>query len=143
MARAAVKYERVRFNDAQISSIARGFERELTQFAAADVFACAIMRDHSHLVCGRCRCDIRRFAGRLKGAARKELLADGLHPFQDVVFADGSHPSPWSVKPWVVYCDSLEDMLRDIPYVERNPIKAGLPPQYWSFVAAYDPGKPT
>jgi hypothetical protein len=123
----------------QIQSIACGFECELRRFAAAQVFACAIMRDHFHLVCGRCRYDIRRFAGRLKGAATKQLIADGLHPFQHVVFSDDSRPSPWSVKPWVVYCDSVEDMLRDIPYVQRNPVKAGLRPQNWSFVMPYAP----
>lgn len=139
MARASLKYEPVRFNLAQIQSIARGFERGLTQFRAAPVFACAILRDHFHLVIGRCRYDVRRFAGRLKGAATRQLLADGLHPFQRLVLPDGSRPSPWSVKPWVVYCDSVDDMLRDIPYVERNPVKAGLGPQEWSFVALYVP----
>jgi hypothetical protein len=137
MARASLKYEPVRFNVAQIQSIARGFEKELSQYCAAVVFACAIMRDHFHLVTGPCRYDVRRFAGRLKGAATKQLLASGLHPFQRIVLPDGSHPSPWSVKPWVVYCYSVEDMLRDIPYVERNPVKAGLGQQNWSFVAPY------
>ena len=139
MARASLKYEPVRFNLAQIDSIARGFEQELTHYAAALVFACAILRDHFHLVTGPCRYDIRRFAGRMKGAATKQLLADGLHPFQHIVLPDGSHPSLWSVKPWVVYCHTVEDMLRDIPYVEKNPIKAGLGAQKWSFVVPYIP----
>ena len=43
----------------------------------------------------------------------------------------------WSVKPWVVYCHTLTDMLRDIPYVEKNPIKAGFGAQKWSFVVPY------
>lgn len=139
MARASLKYEPVRFNLAQIASIGRGFEREFTQFCAAQVFACAILRDHFHLVIGRCRYDIRRFAGRLKGAATKQLLADRLHPFQHIVLPDGSRPSPWSVKPWVVYCDSVEHMLRDIPYVQQNPVKARMPAQQWDFVAPYVP----
>jgi len=139
MARASLKYEPVRFNLAQIQSIARGFQRELSQYGAAVVYACAIMRDHFHLVTSPCRYDVRRFAGRLKGAATKQLLAEGLHPFQDIVLPDRTHPSPWSVKPWVVYCYSVEDMLRDIPYVQKNPVKAGLGPQDWSFVAPYVP----
>src|SRR5687768_6391885 len=93
MARASLKYEPVRFNLAQIRSIARGFERELAQYCAAIVVACAILRDHFHLVTGPCRYDIRRFAGRMKGAATKQLLAEGLHPFQHIVLPDGSHPS--------------------------------------------------
>jgi hypothetical protein len=56
-----------------------------------------------------------------------------------VVLPDGSHPFPVVRQTVGRYCFSVEDMLRDIPYVQKNPVKAGLGPQNWSFVAPYVP----
>src|SRR4051812_31038798 len=103
MALASLRYPAVVLNDAQIAAAGRGVGREIAAFGAADVQAFAQLRNHFHLVCGRCRYDARRFAGRLKGAATRQLLAEGIHPFGAFRDGEGKVPSPWSVKPWVVY----------------------------------------
>jgi hypothetical protein len=101
------------------------------------VFACAILRNHFHLVTGPCRYDIRRFAGRMKGAATKQLLADQTHPMFKFRDEEGNVPTPWSVKPWVVYefCD--DDMTRAIDYVNDNVTRSNLPEQQYEFVVPY------
>jgi hypothetical protein len=47
---------------------------------------------------------------------------------------DGNIPSLWSVKPWVVYQFSDEDMIRSIQYVKDNVKRAHLPEQTYPFV---------
>jgi hypothetical protein len=37
-----------------------------------------------------------------------------------------------------VFLDHPDEVRRTIGYVERNPIKIGLPAQRWGFVRAYD-----
>jgi hypothetical protein len=36
---------------------------------------------------------------------------------------------------WKVFLDTNEDIDRAIRYVQQNPIKQGMPPQTWNFVA--------
>src|SRR5690349_16498717 len=64
---AALRYPPVKFSDAQIAAVGRGVTREIESFQAAAVHAFVQLRDHQHLVCGPCRYDVRRFAGRIKG----------------------------------------------------------------------------
>ena len=94
LAREALRYDPVEFTDEQIQSVARGFAKEIEEFGGTALEG-AILRTHFHLVLGQHRYDIRRFVGRLRGAATKQLRADGLHPFQDIVLPDGTLPSPW------------------------------------------------
>jgi len=46
-------------------------------------------------------------------------------------------PSPWARNHWCPFFRSQEHMQQAIIYVERNPQKAGLQPQRWSFVRPY------
>src|SRR5207302_1797405 len=73
MARASLRYPPVLFTLEQIGAVGRGIARELERFHAADVHAFVTLRDHIHMLTGPCRYDVRRFAGRLKGAATKQL----------------------------------------------------------------------
>src|SRR5439155_26592500 len=50
MARESLLYPPVLLTLDQISAVGRGFTRELADFAATVIFACAILRDHFHLV---------------------------------------------------------------------------------------------
>ena len=136
MARESLMYPYVEFTPAQIACVGRGFANEVRQYGGT-IHACAIMKDHFHQVIGPHRYDIRRYAGRLKGAATKQLLAEGLHPLADYVTKEGTPPSPWARLPWVVYLWTVEDMLRAIDYVEQNPVRARLGTQRWSFVVPY------
>jgi len=142
MARSSLKYPPVRLTNAQIASCLRGISREIEQFRAATIHAFVQLRDHSHMVCGPCRYDIRRFAGRLKGAATRQLIEDGLHPLARFADKDGNIPSPWSVKPWVVYLFTDEDVTRSMDYARDNLKRAGLPEQHCPFVLPYNASPP-
>jgi hypothetical protein len=137
LARLSLRYPPVEFSEAQIAAVGRGVAREIQEFTAATMHAFAQLRNHFHFVCGRCRYDIRRFAGRVKGAGTRQLLGENLHPLREFADRDGNVPSPWSVKPWVVYLFTEEDMVRSIRYVQDNLRRAGLPEQRYSFVVPY------
>jgi REP element-mobilizing transposase RayT len=129
-------YPHVEFTGRQALAVANGFKRELESHGGT-MNACAILRNHFHAVVPPHRYDVRRFAGRLKGAATKRLRTENLHPLAEFESADGTIPSPWAHLPWVVYLFTPEDMRRAIKYVNDNPVKAGLPKQEWSFVQPY------
>jgi REP element-mobilizing transposase RayT len=135
-ARESLRYPYVEFTRDQIACVGRGFGDEVGQYGGT-ILACAVMKDHFHHVVGSHRYDIRRFAGRLKGAATKRLLAEGLHPLAGYRMTDGTHPSPWGRLPWVVYLWTVEDVRRAIDYVEQNPVKARMGRQQWDFVVAF------
>ena len=137
MARGALRYPPVVLSDAQIACAGRGVARELERYGAATVHAFVLLRDHFHLVCGPCRYDVRRFAGRVKGAATRAMLAEGIHPLPKYRDEAGNVPSPWSVKPWVVYLWTNEDVVRSIEYARENLVRARLPEQEYSFVVPY------
>ncbi len=139
LARESLMYPPVRFNLQQIEAVARGIAKELEEFGAAPMHAFASLQDHIHGLTGPCRYDVRRFAGRLKGAAARQLREEGIDPMQSFRCPDGSIPSPWSQKPWVVYEFTDEDMQRGIKYVNDNVKRAGLAPQSHPFVVPYVP----
>ena len=136
MARESLLYPPVEFDGRQAQAVGLGFKDEIETYVGT-IHACAILDTHVHKVVAPHRYDIRRFAGRLKGAATKRLRADGLHPLADYPLEDGSLPSPWARLPWVVFLWTEEDMRRAIRYVEQNPVKKGLRRQRWSFVTPY------
>ncbi len=137
MALQTLRYPPVVFTNAQLAAVARGIEKELTEFAPAPIYAFGNLRNHFHVMAGQCRYGVRRFAGRLKGAATKQLREERIHPVQKFMQSDGAMPSPWSVKPWVVYEFDDEDMFRGIKYVNDNVTRAGLAQQNYSFVVPY------
>lgn len=128
-AKAALKRLAVRFNDAQIEAVGRGFG-DYAGSADLQILACAVLRDHVHLVLARHRLKVESLASQLKGAATRRLVAEGLHPFEgeEKCFARGE---------WKVFLDTPEDVLRAIRYVEQNPLKEGFPAQFWDFVVPY------
>ena len=115
----------------------RGIAKEIEEFHPAVVHAFVQLRNHNHIVCGPCRYDVRRLAGRLKGAATRQLLEEGIHPMQKFADATGNVPSMWSVQPWVVYLFSNDDIVRSIDYAHDNLVRARLAPQEYSFVIPY------
>ena len=120
MALRELTFPPVVLTNAQIDACCRGVANEIETFDAAPMYEFVQLRNHFHYVCGPCRYDIRRFAGRIKGAATKELLTEGIHPMQKFAEARGTVPSPWSVKPWVVYLFNDEDVFRSIRYARDN-----------------------
>jgi hypothetical protein len=134
---AALTYPSVMFTNAQIDAVCRGVAKEIEEFAAAAVYEFVQLRNHFHFVCGPCRYDIRMFAGRIKGAGTKQLLEEGIHPLQKFVDAEDVIPSPWSVKPWVVYLFDNADVSRSIKYARGNLARARLPAQHHAFLTEY------
>jgi REP element-mobilizing transposase RayT len=138
VARESLRYPYVEFTGRQARAVGRGFANELLNYGGT-MYACSILENHFHGVTGAHRYDIRRFVGRPKGAATKQLRAEGIHPLEEHPLPDGSLPSPWARLPWVVYLWTEEDVLRAIRYVEENPLKQRKPEQRWSFVVPYAP----
>ena len=132
-----LSYPPVVLTNAQINAVCRGVADEIETFHPAPMFEFVQLRNHFHYVCGPCRYDIRRFAGRIKGAASKQLLAERIHPMQKFVDARGNVPSLWSVKPWVVYLFNDEDVIRSIEYARENLKRAGLAAQHHAFLTGY------
>ncbi len=137
LARSELDYPHVEINGRQALAVARGFEREINSFGGA-IHALVVLPQHTHLVASEIRYDVRRFAGRLKGAATKQLNAEGIHPLADYREKNGAVPSPWARLPWVVYLFGDADVRRSIDYVERNPLKEGKQRQRWSFVTPWE-----
>jgi len=134
--KAALARKPVRFSGHQARAVGRGF----ADYARKNnwlICALAILPDHTHLVIARGHLKIESAAERFKAAATTQLNRESLHPFADQPYRNGRLPTPWARKGWWVYLDSAADVRRAIRYVERNPIKSGLPAQDWSCVMPY------
>jgi REP element-mobilizing transposase RayT len=131
-AKAVLKRPAVRFNDAQIRAVAAGFGKYCRR-ASLRILACAVLRDHVHLVVAAHRLAPDQIAIQLKGAATRELIQAGIHPFQQ----EGRPPKCFARGEWKVYLDADDDLRRAIRYVEENPEKEGLSRQVWAFVVAW------
>ncbi len=125
----------VTFSGRQALEIGRGFG-QFAQRNGVTVLACAIMPDHVHLVLARHRYKVEQLVTLLKGAASRQLVSSGLHPFRDLAVDGERIPTCWAREEWKVFLDSAEDLERAIRYVEMNPVRQGLKRQYWSFVGA-------
>lgn len=135
VAKKALKRPAVRFNGMQARAIGRGLASYVAKSGTA-VWACAILPDHVHLVLGARRLSGHQLAVQVKGAATRQLTAEGIHPFRTEAtrrpsrcFARGE---------WCVFLDAEEEVRRAIRYVEENPLKEGLPPQHWSAVTPFE-----
>jgi REP element-mobilizing transposase RayT len=124
----------VRLTGQQAVVIGRAFG-DFAQRNEVSILACAIMPDHVHLVLGRHRYRVEQLASLLKGAASRRLVDSGLHPFQEDDQSQRRIPTCWARGEWKVFLDSTADVKRAIRYVEMNPVRQGMKPQYWSFVA--------
>jgi len=95
------------------------------------------MPDHAHLVVASHEHYVEVLGNLFKGEATKQLVREGVHPFQGQKGEKNRVPTCFARKWWVVFLDSVEDVLRTIRYVEHNPVKAGLKPQRWSCVTPF------
>jgi REP element-mobilizing transposase RayT len=134
----ALKYPAVQFSGIQARAIGNGFGK-YAEHSGLKIWACAIMPDHLHLVVARSNLDIEQVVVQLKGEATQQLIDDQIHPYQNIVLKNGRRPKCFARGQCAPFLDSVEDILRAIPYVEDNPKKDGLPEQKWSFVTPFDP----
>lgn len=135
-AKKALKYPPVIFNGVQARAVMRGVG-EYVEKSNVTIWAASVMPDHFHLVVARHDYDIEYVANLLKGDATKQLVKEGIHPFQQHMKDDGTVPPCFGRKWWVVYLFDEEDILRTIRYVQNNPIREGMKPQAWPFVVKY------
>ena len=129
----------VHFDGLQARAVARGFARYVEQSGCL-VSACSIMPQHVHMVVARHHYSIEQVANLLKGAATRQLLAEGLHPFSSSPYRDGTLPTPWTRRKWDCYLGTDDEIVRAVRYVDRNPGKEGKRKQDWSFVEPFRPG---
>jgi REP element-mobilizing transposase RayT len=126
----------VRFNGHQARAIASGFSRKVRSIGFV-VYACAVMRDHAHLVIARSPRSIENICGQLKASASLEMLTHRLHPFQDESYADGTRPSPWARGHWAPFLWDNQAIERAVRYVNNNPTRDGMKKQNWTFVTPF------
>ena len=136
-AKQALLYEPVKLSGRQALSVANGFAAQV-RTSGFTIYACAILPKHVHLVVARHRYRIEQVVNLLKGAATRQLLADGLHPFQSLRDSDGSMPSMWGRNCRKIFLSTPADVIDEIDYVQRNPTKEGKRPQNWKFIAPYN-----
>lgn len=134
-AKNALKYPPVRFTGEQARAIAHGFTTAAREHAYV-IHALAILPDHAHVVMAWHRRNVDEFAQHLKAKATRQLSAEQLHPLA-AHSSRGRTPSPWARNHWSPFIQSPEHMHQAIRYVERNPVKAGLPRQRWHIVTPY------
>lgn len=115
-----LKYPAVSFNEPQREAIAAGFGRFANK-NGLNIMACAILREHVHLVIERHRYAVEQAVVLLKGAASTELLRSGLHPHAGFASEGERLPKCWARGEWKVFLDSDADIERAIRYVEANP----------------------
>lgn len=131
-AKRALKYPPVQFNGLQARAIGRAFG-EYIRKRGVEVWACAILPDHVHLVTGALPMKAEHLVIQLKGDATQRLEREGLHPLASFTTSGTALPKCWGRGQWKVYLDP-GDVDRAVRYVEQNPLKEGKPKQKWSFV---------
>ena len=125
----------VELNGLQARAVARGFGR-FVERSGIQVFACAILPQHVHLVVARHRYSIEEIARHLKADATTQLGRESLHPFATAPYRNGALPSPWARGQWKCFLNDAEYVRAAINYVNRNPIREELKGQSWSFVTS-------
>ncbi len=140
-AKQCLKYPEVFLSGPQARSVGVGF-RQTVEESEYRVHACSILPQHIHLVLGPHQRDFRRIVGHFKARATQQLARDDLHPLATYREKDGTIPSPWARKGWLVYIFSEEHMRAAIQYTINNPLREGKPIQHWSFITAYAPNSP-
>jgi REP element-mobilizing transposase RayT len=135
--RAELKYPAVRFSQQQIDCIARGFADAMAKFQI-ELYACAILWDHVHIVSPRHREPIEFVARILKSAATRRLTQERLHPLANFSDPDVRPPTPWAEGGWERYLNDKAEIKDAINYVNNNPSKHNLPLQNWSFITKLD-----
>jgi REP element-mobilizing transposase RayT len=139
-AKRALRRTAVKFTGLQARAVGRGFS-EYCGRAGVDVYACAILPDHVHLVTGLLPMAPKQFVIQLKGAATRRLLEEGLHPFGlqpgDGTSSGNAAPAKCFARgEWIVLLEA-DDIPRAVRYVEQNPLKEGKPKQHWKFVVPF------
>jgi REP element-mobilizing transposase RayT len=127
-AKKILKHPLLELDVESIKSVARGFADAIDRFKYT-CYACAILRDHVHLIIRKHRHQAEDMIGNLQHHSRLRLSADGFRASDHPVWVDGG---------WKVFLDHPDDVRRTIGYVDDNPLPYGWAIQHWDFVTSYD-----
>jgi REP element-mobilizing transposase RayT len=124
-----LEQEVIWFNQEMRNEIARAFAAVAANFNYK-IYACAILRNHAHLVVPRHahRHDIlwRTFAEAAAQQLRERFNLPARHRI-------------WGNRPYSKFLYTPDDVHGRIVYVNDNPEKEGLPRQHWDFISEYPP----
>lgn len=127
-ARAKLKYSWIEFAPRDFPVVASALEEVIVRERYTG-YACAVMPDHVHIVIRKHKHSAEEMIHLLQSSSRLRLSAH-LH-------LDRRHPL-WTTGGHVRFIDHPNSMRTRINYVNRNPLKAHLSAQHWSFVRPYD-----
>jgi REP element-mobilizing transposase RayT len=127
-AAAVLKYPLLSFSPAEFALVAEAIGSAIAE-CNYTCYACAVLPDHVHLVIRKHRDLAEEMIEKIQSLSRKRLVKCG--------FRELEHPT-WTRGGWKVFLDHPDEVWRTIRYVERNPLKIGLPAQNWSYVTEYD-----
>jgi REP element-mobilizing transposase RayT len=116
------------FSDESIRVIARAFG-SVIQANKYTCYACAVMRDHVHVVIRKHKHSAEEMVNHLQRESHIALRESG--------FVDFEHPV-WGGQGWSVFLEHPDDVRRTVKYVEDNPLPFHMPRQEWEFAKAYD-----
>jgi REP element-mobilizing transposase RayT len=126
-AQTALLYPPVFITGQQALAISQGFATAADE-GPYEIYACAILPEHVHLVIGASPRRIRQVVGHIKSRAthflREQRLWNDDRPL-------------WGEHGWNVYLESAASVERAIRYVGNNPLKEGKKLQKWSFVVPF------
>jgi len=105
-------------NEKRRSTVADAFGKVVKRLGL-QIPACAIMKNHVHILILRSKYRIEYLVNQLKGAATKDLKLK---------------QTPWTRGCWKVFINNNEALSAAIKYIQSNPTCAGLAPQHWGFV---------
>jgi hypothetical protein len=117
-------------NDATRQVVAEAF-RKVVREQKYTCYACAILKNHAHLVIRRHRDTYQAMFTKLTAASAEALRSCSLLQLEE------NHPV-FSQRPYSAYCYTSQDIRGRIEYVEANPEKEGLRAQRFDFVTPYD-----
>ena len=123
-----LKYPLLEFTSPEIPAIADGLSEAISRYRYT-CYACAVMPDHVHLLIRKHRDKAEEMIENVQESCRLRLGSAGLRA--------PDHPV-WAKSGWKVFLDHPDDIRRTIRYIRENPLKSGMPPQEWRFVAEYD-----
>jgi REP element-mobilizing transposase RayT len=123
-----LKHPLLAFHPRELSAVSDAIGRTVLEFNYT-CYACAVMPDHVHLCIRKHRDLAEEMIEKIQSLSRKRLVEMGVRQFE--------HPT-WTRGGWKVFLDHPDDVRRTNKYIERNPLKIGLPIQLWPFVKKYD-----
>jgi REP element-mobilizing transposase RayT len=125
-AKTALQYPPVSITGRQALAISQGFTKSI-QEGPYQVYACAILPEHVHLVIAASERRIRQVVGHFRSRATHLLREQQLWDDRPL----------WGEHGWNVYLESVAAVERAIRYVNDNPLKEGKKRQNWSFVVPF------